>query len=54
MAMNLKLTGLNGFVAPAELKNMDVLAKAANELLLSGKGAGNDFLGWRDLPVGYD
>ena len=54
MAMNLKLTGLNGFVAPAELKNMDVLAKAANELLLSGKGAGNDFLGWLDLPVGYD
>ncbi|MBQ7848634.1 MAG: glucose-6-phosphate isomerase, partial [Clostridia bacterium] len=54
MAMNLKLTGLTGFVAPAEMANMNVLAKAANEVLLSGNGAGNDFLGWLDLPVNYD
>ena len=26
----------------------------AKELLLSRKGAGNDFLGWIDLPVDYD
>ena len=54
MAMTLKLTGLNGFVAPAEIANMAPLAKVANEVLLSGKGAGNDFLGWLDLPVNYD
>ncbi len=26
----------------------------AHELLMSGTGAGNDFLGWLDLPVNYD
>lgn len=33
---------------------MSKLAMAAKELLLSRKGAGNDFLGWIDLPVDYD
>ncbi|MBR3763969.1 MAG: glucose-6-phosphate isomerase, partial [Clostridia bacterium] len=54
MAMNLKLTGLNGFVAPAELTNMAAMTKAANDVLLARTGAGNDFLGWLDLPVNYD
>ncbi|MBQ2954448.1 MAG: glucose-6-phosphate isomerase [Clostridia bacterium] len=54
MAMNLKMTGLEGFVAPAELANMAALAQAANEVLLARNGAGNDFLGWLDLPVDYD
>ena len=54
MAMTLKMTGLNGYVAPAELANLAPLAQTANEVLLNGKGAGNDFLGWLDLPVNYD
>ena len=54
MAMNLKLTGINGFVNQAELDNMNDLMKTVNEVLLSRKGAGNDFLGWLDLPVDYD
>ena len=54
MAMNLKLTGLTGFVAPAELENMAAMTKAANDVLLARTGAGNDFLGWLDLPVNYD
>ena len=54
MAMELKLTGVNGFVNEAELKNMSSLMETVNEVLLSGKGAGNDFLGWLDLPVNYD
>ena len=37
-----------------EVKNMQIIAEGAKELLLSGKGAGNDFLGWVDLPVNYD
>jgi len=37
-----------------EVKNMQIIAEAAKELLVSGKGAGNDFLGWVDLPVNYD
>ena len=54
MAMELKLTGVNGFVNQAELDNMNDLMKTVNEMLLSGKAAGNDFLGWLDLPVNYD
>ena len=54
MAMNLKVTGVNGFVNKAEMDNMSALMNTVNEVLLSGKGAGNDFLGWLDLPVNYD
>ena len=54
MAMNLKLTGLNGFVEERELQNMAPLIDTVNEVLVSRKGAGNDFLGWLDLPVDYD
>ena len=54
MAMELKTTGVNGFVKPAELTNMETLLNAVNDELLTGKGAGSDFLGWLDLPVNYD
>jgi len=37
-----------------EIKNMEGITKAAKDLLVSGQGAGNDFLGWIDLPVNYD
>lgn len=33
---------------------MKAIAESARELLLSRQGAGNDFLGWIDLPVDYD
>ena len=42
------------FVSGEEIENIKAQALAAKELLLSGKGAGNDFLGWVDLPVKYD
>ena len=54
MAMNVKLTGVAGFVEQREIDNMKPLMATANELLLSGKGPGSDFLGWLDLPVNYD
>ncbi len=54
MAMNLKLTGVAGFVDQRELDCMAPLMDTVNEVLLSRKGAGNDFLGWLDLPVDYD
>ncbi|MBR4081149.1 MAG: glucose-6-phosphate isomerase [Clostridia bacterium] len=54
MAMNLKMTGLAGFVEQREIDCMAPLMDTVNEQLLSGKGAGNDFLGWLDLPVNYD
>lgn len=54
MAMNLKMTGVSGFVQQRELDNMAAMMDTVNEVLVSRKGAGNDFLGWLDLPVNYD
>lgn len=54
MAMELKLTGLKGFVGEDELACMAPLVKAAQDTLHAGSGAGNDFLGWVDLPENYD
>lgn len=42
------------FVAEHEVTMNANLAQSAKELLLSRTGAGNDFLGWIDLPVNYD
>ena len=54
MAMNLKMTGVAGFVEQRELDSMAPLMATANDMLASKSGAGNDFLGWLDLPVDYD
>lgn len=54
MSMELKLTGLQGFVGEEELACMASLVKAAQDTLHSKSGAGNDFLGWVDLPEAYD
>lgn len=42
------------FVQDHEVESMKKLALDAKELLVSKTGAGNDFLGWIDLPVNYD
>ena len=42
------------FVKDNEVESMKKLALDAKELLVSKTGAGNDFLGWIDLPVAYD
>ncbi|MBO5278057.1 MAG: glucose-6-phosphate isomerase [Lachnospiraceae bacterium] len=41
-------------IAPHEMESMAELAAKAKEVLLQKTGAGNDFLGWIDLPVDYD
>ncbi len=41
-------------IAPHEMESMAEIAAKAKEVLLSKSGAGNDFLGWIDLPVDYD
>lgn len=43
-----------GFIREDEVAIMEKLAGAAKEELLSKSGAGNDFLGWIDLPIDYD
>ena len=42
------------FISDDEVKYAKKLAEAAKEELVSKTGAGNDFLGWIDLPVNYD
>lgn len=42
------------FISQEEISYMTKLVEDARELLVSRKGAGNDFLGWLDLPVDYD
>ena len=37
-----------------EMQYMSELAAQAKDKLLARTGAGNDFLGWIDLPVDYD
>ena len=54
MAINLKTNGLAPFVREGELEKMRPFADVAVDLLNSGKGAGNDFIGWVNLPVDYD
>ena len=43
-----------GFISQEEVSYMAKLAEDARQLLVSKSGAGNDFLGWLDLPVDYD
>ncbi len=43
-----------GFIQEHEMEYMSKLAAQAKETLVSKSGAGNDFLGWIDLPVDYD
>lgn len=42
------------FIADHEVKAMERIAEQAKEVLVERSGAGNDFLGWIDLPVDYD
>ena len=54
--MSIKLVDnfLNGFVDKKEVEHMQPYADSAYNLLLTGKGAGNDYIGWVNLPENYD
>lgn len=43
-----------GFFSQEEIDNMRGQVRTAHETLHNKTGAGNDFLGWIDLPVNYD
>ena len=42
------------FIGEQEVASMCEIVENAKETLVSKSGAGNDFLGWIDLPVDYD
>ncbi len=43
-----------GFISQEEIDAMAPYIRAAHETIVNKSGAGNDFLGWVDLPVDYD
>ena len=43
-----------GVISEDEMKAMEKITKDAKDVLVGKSGAGNDFLGWIDLPVDYD
>ncbi len=54
MVLNVNKQYLNGFVGEKEYENMKPFVAAADKLINEKSGAGNDFLGWVNLPVDYD
>lgn len=48
--MKVSLENIAGCVSASEIKALEGEMMNANELLHTGKGAGNDFLGWVHLP----
>jgi glucose-6-phosphate isomerase len=54
MAVKLNEKYLKGFVAEHELKGTEAQVLLAHKQLHDKSGAGNDFLGWLDLPKNYD
>lgn len=48
------LSSISSFVSQEALDAMAPRVAAAHQTLEAGDGAGNDFLGWRELPANYD
>jgi len=54
MKLNFSYQFAKNFFNEDELKQIKPYVELANEVLTSKTGAGNDFLGWVDLPKTYD
>ena len=54
MSVRVNTDFLAGFIRDDEIDNLRPCLTAAHKMLLSGKGAGNDYLGWVTLPDDYD
>lgn len=52
--LSLDLSKVKPFLNDNEILNLQPMVKEAHEMLHNGTGAGNDYLGWIDLPVNYD
>ncbi|MDD5793525.1 MAG: glucose-6-phosphate isomerase [Clostridiales bacterium] len=52
--LSLDLSKTTAFLNDYEIEYMEEAVKAAHDKLHNKSGAGNDFLGWIDLPVNYD
>ena len=54
MSVKLNDKYLGGFIESHEYDGIRPLVSAAHEQIVNRSGAGNDFLGWVDLPENYD
>ena len=52
--LSLDLSKVQPYASLSELDKMEGMVKWAHDTIHEGTGAGNDFLGWVDLPVNYD
>ena len=52
--LELDLSKVLDFVSLEDIAKMENEVKAAEKVLMEGTGAGNDFLGWINLPTDYD
>ena len=52
--LSLDLSKVVPYLAEYEIDYMEDMVKCAHDKLLNGTGAGNEFLGWIDLPINYD
>lgn len=48
--LKIDLNGCDPFISAPQFENYKAKAQKAADILSAGTGAGNDFLGWRDLP----
>ena len=54
MSVQLNDAYVRPFINEKEIKDMQPMVKEADRLLRTKTGAGNDFLGWVNLPTDYD
>lgn len=54
MSTSLNNKYLSGFMSDDEFDYITSFVKAAHDALHNGTGAGNDFIGWLNLPTDYD
>ncbi|WP_078594693.1 glucose-6-phosphate isomerase [Evansella clarkii] len=52
--LNFDYSNASSFLSQHEVDYMSDAVRAAHDALHNGTGAGNDYLGWIDLPVNYD
>jgi len=52
--INFDYSKASQFISKEEMENMKAITENAVKTLHEGTGAGNDFLGWLDLPENYD
>jgi glucose-6-phosphate isomerase len=53
-SISLDIKNTKPYLADHEISSLQPMVNVAHELIHNGTGAGNDFLGWVDLPVDYD